>query len=336
MTSLMMSGARKSLLSEITLRSALAPGLLLCALLSGSAMAAERGTIIRKAVLYVAPDVTSAKLATSDRGREAVVLERTPGWVHVIATLMDAAYNPDPEATGARNVTGWMLDKGYITELTANGDQILFGEAADCEDEASRNHGRKGAASDARRLYYRVFDLFPKSPLAGEALYRAADIQWQLDKEDLQSRPSYKAMSPQDRQPIDEQAMRLVHKKFPGTKWADMAAFQMLENKMCGDWAGASKCPEKEAEIYEKYANEHPASPNAAEAYCNAAYRWAAIMVIYTGEGQSKKIPEAQKRAVAAAQKALGKNASPEWNAKAERLLYMAEKNVPVIGTAVE
>ncbi len=310
--------------------------LLLCAALSGAAMAAERGTVIRKAVLYVAPDVTSAKLATADRGREAVVLERTPGWVHVIATLMDAAYNPDPEATGERNVTGWMLDKGYISESTAKGDEIIFGEAADCEDEASLGHGGKSAAADAKRLYYRVFDLFPKSPLAGEALYRAADIQWQLDKEDMRTRPSHKELSPQDRPPIDEQGMRLVHKKFPGTKWADMAAFAMLENKMCGDWAGASKCPEREADIYEKYGNDHPNSPNAAEAYYNAASRWAAVMVIYSGEGQSKKIPEAQKRAIAAAQKALAKNASPEWNAKAERLIYMAQNNVPVYGSAVE
>jgi len=310
--------------------------MLCCALLSAAATAAERGTVIRKAVIYLTPDVTSAKLATTDRGREAVVLERTPGWVHVIATLSDVAYSPDPEAAKTRNVTGWILDKGYISETTAKGDQILFGEASDSEDQASRSHGRKGAASDARRLYYRVFDLFPKSPLAGESLYRAADIQWQLDKEDMHSRPSYKEMSPQDRLPIDEQAMRLVHKKFPGTKWADMAAFQMLENKMCGDWAGASKCPEKEAEIYEKYANEHPASPNAAAAYYNAAYRWAAIMTIYTGEGQSAKVGEAQKRAAASAQKALDKNASPEWNAKAERLLYMVDKNVPVYGTAVE
>ncbi len=208
-------------------------------------------------------------------------------------------------------MTGWILDKGYISDTTAKGDQILFGEAADSEDEASRSHGRKGAAADARRLYYRVFDLFPKSPLAGEALYRAADIQWQLDKEDMQSRPSYKEMSAQERQPIDEQAMRLVHKKFSGTKWADMAAFQMLENKMCGDWAAASKCPEKEAEVYEKYASEHPNSPNAAEAYYDAAYRWAAMITIYTGEGQSAKAPEAQKRALASAQKAHRKKRQP-------------------------
>lgn len=314
----------------------LASCILCCALLSHAAVAAERGTFIRKAVIYVVPDVTGAKLATTNRGLEAVVLERTPGWVHVIATLTDAAYSPDPQAPNTRNVTGWILDKGYITDTNAKGDQIVFGEAADSEDEASRSHGRKGSAADARRLYYRVFDLFPKSPLAGEALYRAADIQWQLDKEDMQSRPSYKELTPQEREPIDEQAMRLVHKKFPGTKWDDMAAFQMLENKMCDDWAAASKCPEKEAEVYEKYANEHPNSPNAAQAYYNAAYRWAAMMTIYTGEGQSAKAPEAQRRALASAHKALEKNASPEWNAKAERLLYMVENNVPVYGTAVE
>jgi len=310
--------------------------LLLCGLFAGTALAAERGTVIRKAVIYVAPDVTSARLATADRGREAVVLERTPGWVHVIATLMDAAYSPDPEASRTRNVTGWILDKGYVSEQSAKGDEILFGEAADSEDEASRSHGRKGAAADARRLYYRVFDLFPKSPLAGEALYRSADIQWQLDKEDMQSRASYKAASPGDRQPIDEQAMHLVHKKFPGTKWADLAAFEMLDNKLCGDWAGASKCPEKEAEIYEKYAAEHPASPKAAEALYNAAYRWAAIVTIYSGEGESKKIPEAQKRAVAMAQRVIEKNASPEWNARAQRVIYMVEKNIPAYGTTVE
>jgi hypothetical protein len=312
------------------------PFAILCALLSTAAMAAERGTVIRKAVIYVAPDVTSAKLATADRGREAVVLERTAGWVHVIATLMDAPYNPDPEATRERNVTGWILDKGYITEQTAHGDEIIFGEAADSEDEASRSHGRKGAAADARRLYYRVFDLFPKSPLAGEALYRAADIQWQLDKEDMQSRPSYKAMSPGERIPINEDAMRLVHKKFPGTKWADLASFEMLDNKLCGDWAGSSKCPEKEAEVYEKYAAEHPNSPKAAEALYDAAFRWASAVSIYTGEGESKKIPEAQKRAVADAQKVIEKNTSPEWNARAQRLIHVVEKNVPVYGTSVE
>jgi hypothetical protein len=300
------------------------------------AWAAERGTFIRSVVLYVAPDTTSARLATAERGHEAVLLERSPGWAHVIVTLNDAAYSPDPEVKNERSVTAWVLDKAYISQQTVHGDEILFGEAADSEDQASESHGRKGAANDARRLYYRVFDMFPKSPLAGEALYRAADIQWQLDREDMRSRPSYKNAGPGERLPINEDAMRLVHKKFPGSKWADLAAFEILDNKMCGDWAGASKCPEKEAEVYEKYAAEHPGSPKAAEALYDAAFRWASAMTIYTGEGQSKKVPEAQKRALADAQKALEKNTSPEWNARAQRLIYEIEKNVPVYGTALE
>jgi hypothetical protein len=308
-----------------------------CCALSAFASAAERGTVIRTVNIYVAPDTSSSKLATAERGREAVVLERTSnGWIQVIATLMDAAYNPDPEAPNTRNVTGWILDKYYVSASNPKGDQILFGEASACEDEASSSHGRKGAASDAKRLYYRVFDLFPKSPLAGEGLFRAADIQWQLDRADARSRPSYKSLSPSERPQIDEQAMRMVHKKFPGTKWADMASFEMLENKMCGDWAGSSKCPEKEAEIYEHYASEHPNSPNAAEALYNAAYRWAAAITIYSGEGNSKKAPDAQKRAEADAQKVIEKNASPEWNARAERILFMVQKGVPVYGSSVE
>jgi len=307
--------------------------LLLCGLFSGAAMAAERGTVIRKAVIYVAPDVTSAKLATADRGREAVVLERTPGWVHVIATLMDAAYSPDPEASRERNVTGWILDKGYISEQSAKGDEILFGEASDSEDEASRSHGRKGAAADARRLYYRVFDLFPKSPLAGEALFRAADIQWQLDKEDLQSRPSHKEISPGDRQPIDEQAMHLVHKKFPGTKWADLAAFEMLDNKMCGDWAGASKCPIKEAEVYEKYAAEHPDGPRTAQALYLAVYRQAVLADMYAADGSDKKGEAAHSRARELASRLKDKFPQSDFTLRATALVFKLDEGVPVYGT---
>jgi hypothetical protein len=305
-------------------------------LLSAVAAATERGTVIRTSNIYVAPDTTSARLATMERGREAAVLERTPGWVHVIATLMDAAYNPDPEAANTRNVTGWVVDKSFIAESTPKGDEILFGEAAACEDEASQSHARKGAAGDARRLYYRVFDLFPKSALAAEGLYRAADIQWQLDRADAMSRPSYRSQDRSERPQIDEQAMKLVHKKFPGSKWADMAAFAMLENKMCGEWAGSSKCPEKEAETYEHYAAEHPNSPNAEEALYNAAFRWASAVTMYSGEGKSSKAPEAGKRAEAAAQKALAINSSPEWNARAQRILYLVQHGVPVYGNAVQ
>lgn len=304
-------------------------------LLCSAAVGADRGTVIRPANLYISPDTSTAKLVTVDRGREAVLLERTPSWVHVIVTLMDARYNPDPESTPERNITGWMQEKNYIGESTPHGDQILFGEAADSEAEASRSFGRKGAANDAKRLYYRLFDLFPKSPLAGEALYRSADIQWQIDREDLRSRHKG-ADADQERPPIDEQLMRLVHKKFPGTRWDDLAEYEMLENKLCAIADISSQCAEHDAEVYEKYAAEHPNSPKAAEAGYNAAYRWAAAMTIYAGQGRSGKVAEAQKRALAVAQKVLEKNASPEWNARAEHLIYLVTNNMPVFERTAE
>jgi len=60
--------------------------------------------------------------------------------------------------------------RGTVPKLAEISDQIIYGEAVDSETQASQSHGRRGAAGDARRLYYRVYDYFPQSPLAGEAL----------------------------------------------------------------------------------------------------------------------------------------------------------------------
>ncbi len=182
---------------------------MLAALASASAEMPHAG-IIRVASIYISPDANSAKLAEIERGREVVVLETSGEWAHVEANL-----------TEEKTVTGWMLNKGVIQPSTPDGDRILFGEAVDSEDQASERHGRRGAAQDAMRLYYRVYDIFPNSPLAGEALYRSADIRWQIDKEDVMSRSSAKEKEAFMRVGMDEELMRKVMKKFPGTKWAE-------------------------------------------------------------------------------------------------------------------
>ena len=41
--------------------------------------------------------------------------------------------------------------------------------------------------------------------------------------------------------------MKQVIKKFPGTKWADLAAYHLIDNKLCGEWEAQAKCPEMEA-----------------------------------------------------------------------------------------
>ncbi|MDP9264244.1 MAG: hypothetical protein M3O85_08005 [Acidobacteriota bacterium] len=309
--------------SGSTILSALAASLLLA--LSLPAWAAERALPVREAVLYVAPDVTSAKLGNVSRGRELVILEKSPGWLHVLASV-----------TPERDVNGWVLSKGIVSTATPDGDRILFGEAADSEAEASRRHGRKSAADDAMRLYYRMSEYFPTSPLAGEALFHAADLKWQIDYEDARTRPSSKERDPGDRPPIDEEAMREVRKKFPNTKWADLAAFRMLDNKLCGDWLAESKCPEMEGQLYEKYVSEHPQSPKAAEALYLAAWRQSALIAIYKTENNAGRSAGARAKALALAQRTVSQYPQSDWALRAQRLGYMVEQNIPTYGSALE
>ena len=287
--------------------------------------AAERGVMVRVAEIYLSPDPNSQKMAQIDRGREVAVLERSHEWVKVYAGIA-------PE----QDITGWMLDKGIVTANTPNGDKILFGEAVDSENEASRRHGRKGAAEDAQRLYARAAEYFPNSPLAPEAFYRAADVRWQLDREDIMSRPSAKQVDPSLRQEIEPQYMHQVMKKYPHTKWADLAAYRLIDNKLCGQWDGTPKCPEKEAELYEKYANDHPDSPVTPEALYEAASRRAALIVIYQQNDEGKKSDEAKGRAQALAEKITARYPQTDWASRAYRLIFYVQQNIPTVGNMVQ
>jgi SH3 domain-containing protein len=292
--------------------------LLLC---TGASAEAVRGAPIRVVSIYLSPDASSAKLGDLDRGREVIVIETIPNWVHVEANM-----------TEEKTITGWIGDKYVVSSSTPNGDKILFGEAVDSEDQASRTHGRRYAAQDAMRLYYAVAEYFPTSPWAAEAMYRAADIRWQIEKTDVMSRPSAKEQEAFLREGMEEKYMKEVIKKFPATKFADMAAFHLLDNKLCGDWQGASRCPEKEAAIYEKYAGEHPQSPNAPEAMYDAAYRWSALIEIYKSEDQAKKGEQSRIKALALAQKVATQFPQTDWGARAQRLAYFIEHGIPTYG----
>jgi len=302
-------------------------------------LAADRGSLVREAVIYISPDATSNKLGQVERGRELILLDKSRNWLHVEA-LLGSRLAPDPafvleDEDEGKTISGWVLDTGVVWASTPNGDRILFGAAVDSEDEASRRHGRRGAAQDALRLYRRVYDIFPTAPLAAEALYRAADIQWQIDKSDLQSRPSAREKQPY-LSGIDEQTMKQVMKKFPDTKWAQLAAFHLIDNKLCGDWQGSSKCPEKESDIYEKYAKEHPESPAAPEALYNAASRRAALIEIYKTEEQPKKSDQSKSLAISLAQELISKYPQSDWSSRGQTLLFLVQGGVPTYGNAVQ
>ncbi len=303
-------------------------------------LAADRGALIREAIIYLSPDTGSNKLGQAERGRELILLERTPHWLHVEALLgpaqtPDSAFVLEDEDQG-KTISGWVVDTGVIWADTPNGDRILFGAAIDAEDEASRRHGRRGAAQEAMRLYRRVYDIFPTTPSAGEALYRAADIRWQIDKSDIQSRPSAREKEAYLRQGIDEESMKLVMKKYPDSKWAQLAAFHLIDNKLCGDWQGSSKCPDKEAEMYEKYAKERPDSPAAPEALYDAASRRAALIEIYKVEEQPKKSDQAKAASISIAQQLISKYPQSEWSARGQMLLFLVQQSVPMYGNSIQ
>ena len=141
---------------------------------------------------------------------------------------------------------------------------MLMGAAANQEALASDPRGPANAAQSARLLYRRLAEMFPNSPLAPEAAWRAADILWQIAEGRLRLPALGQGTRSLLREQMDEDDLKKVIKYYPHTRWADLAAFDLIDNKLCGDWQGSPQCPEKESDIYEKYADEHPDGPRTA------------------------------------------------------------------------
>lgn len=297
-----------------------------------------RATLVREANLYVQPDESADRVSVITPGREMVIVERSGKWLRVFANI-DApesrqsdmpTMEQDQEATP---LSGWMLDKGVIDVNTAHGDQILFGEAVSEEDAASESHPPPGAAMAARLLYRRVVEMFPKSPLTPEAMWRAADIRWQLQKADAATLPSAHEKESYLREQMDENEMKDIEKYFPHTKWADYAAFDLIENKLCGDWQGSEKCPEKEAGLYVKYADDHGDSPRAPEALYKAAWRLAAAGDMWTADGNDGRAKEDRGHATDLAGRLEQKYPQSEYAARAADLVYKMQSGIPVYGS---
>src|SRR5580693_3090320 len=299
---------------------------------------AVRGTLVHEETIRVAPSADAARVGEAGRGHELVIIDSSRDWVHVEAILRQPSHDQDAteDEVQGKTITGWVSAKALVTSTTQDGDRIIFGEAADSEDEASRRRGRRDAAQDAMQLYYRVYDLMPTSPLAAEALYRAADIRWQVERSDVMTRPSARERQAYMRGQMNEEWMKLVIKKYPGTKFADLAAFRLIENKLCGEWEGLAKCPDKEADLYENYAKEHPQSPAAPEALYDAAWRRSALIEIYKTEPNQKKSAESKDRALALAQKVVSQYGQSDWALRTERLIFYIQQGIPTYGNTAD
>jgi hypothetical protein len=301
-------------------------------------VAGPRATPLRITPLYVSPDTGAQKVDRIQIGREMVVAERSGSWLRVYA-------NTDTEETRQKDVplmgedttsnppiSGWMEARGIVIETNANGDQILMGEAANQEALASDPRGPANAAQSARLLYRRLTEMFPNSALVPEASWRSADILWQLQKSDAATRPSAKAKDPYLRDLMDEEGLKKVLKYYPHTRQADLAAFELLDNKLCGDWQGSPKCPEKESEVYEKYASEYPESTRAAQALYQAVYRQAVLTDMYAADDNDKKSDAAHNHARELAARLKDKCPQSDYATRAAAIVFKLDQGVPVYG----
>jgi hypothetical protein len=299
---------------------------------------AARATLVHPAIVYITADDNAQHVTQVDPGHEVVVIERNGAWVRVFANTDTPDREDDrtrPEFGPDENASpesGWIRDKGIVTPQTANGDAVLFGTAAILEDEAEQPHAPKGAAEQAHMLYRRVAEYYPDSPLAAEAMFRAADVRWQLDKADISTLPSAKEQEAYLRPQIYEGDMQKVMKLYPTTQFAALAAYDLLDNKLCGDWQGLPKCPEMEAGLYQKYADRYPDSPKAAQALYQATYREAVLVSMYQVEDERKRSDAAKANVQGLATELKQRYPQSDYAARAASIAYRVAQGISVYG----
>jgi hypothetical protein len=299
-----------------------------------------RATVIHDALLYGAADDTSEKAGEITPGHEVVIVSRSGPWLQVFANT-DTPDDEDPDANVdlvQRDIvtppTGWIKDKGVITPGLPGGDSVLFGMAANMEAEAEEPHPPKGAADAAKLLYRRVFQYFPDSKLAADAAWRAADIRWQLEKRDMSTLPSAKEQEAYLRPQLYEGDLKRVMKLYPRTRFEALAAWDLIDNKLCGDWQGLPKCPEMETSLYMRYTNQYPESPRAAEAEFEAVYRQGVLVTMYQTDNDDKRAQYAAKTTQQLAddmEKRFG--IANDFAARAASVAYRVKQGISVYGS---
>jgi hypothetical protein len=301
---------------------------------------AARATVLHTANVYVMADSSNPPITTVSPGHEVVVQQHNGDWVNVFANtdakdetdpdskpaFEDPASNPDPSS-------GWIRDKGIIGPATPHGDVILFGAAAEFEAQASQPHPPKDAAAAAHRLYQRVVDYFPDSPLAPEALFRAADIRWQLDKLDISDLPSAHEQQAFLRPQLYEGELRRVMKLYPNSDFAARAAFDLIDEKLCGDWQGLPKCPEQETGFYLKYADQYRGGPKSAEALYDAAYRQGVVVTMYALDDDRKRSEAAKRNCQSIADQMQHDYPKSDYTARAASIAFRVAQGIPIYGS---
>ncbi len=296
-----------------------------------------KATVLHTANVYASADTSAPPLVTVTPGHEVVVLEHNGPWVRVFANT-DAKDQEDDDNVPEFSEdtpdpsTGWIHDKGIVGPTTPGGDNLIYGLAAELEAKAAEPHAPKGAAEAAHLLYRRVSDYFPDSPLAAEAAFRSADIRWQIDKASNSDLPSAHEQEAYLRPQLYEGELKRVQKLYPNSPFAARAAFDQLDNKLCGDWQGLPKCPEMEADLYLKYADRYRDGPKSAEALYNAAYREGVLVTMYQVQENQKRADVAAKNCESIAEQMRAQYPKSDYTTRAESIAFRVKQNISIYG----
>ena len=322
-----------------------------CALLPGLAPAqkrlperpaadnASRATILHNANVYAVADPADPPITTVMPGRELVINQRNGAWVNVFANTDTKEEDPDqqPEFTDTNTqsnpASGWIRDKGIVGPRTPGGDALLYGAAADLEAKAAESHAPKGAAESAGLLYRRVWEYFPNSPLAPEAAFRSADIRWQVEKADNSTLPSAHEQDAFLRPQLYEGELKRVMKTYPDSPDAAKAAYDLLDNKLCGDWQGLPKCPEMETNLYVKYADRYPNGPRSPEALYNAVLRQGSLVTMYLVDDNRKHSEQAAASTQALAARMQKDFPTNDYTQRAASIAFRVSQGISIYGS---
>jgi outer membrane protein assembly factor BamD (BamD/ComL family) len=230
---------------------------------AAQAVALRKAIVLTAAPIYISPDTTSTKVGEVRPGMMLGIQSQARDYLQVFV--------------GQLGVSGWMRQRGYVDMDNAQAPEVLFGAAAEREALAESQSNEDQAANDAAQLFASIYEYYPRSAWAAEALYRGAAIVWELK---LSEEPHHS--DPSNRQFPSTGGLRRVISKYPKTQWAERAAYHLIVTHFtCGSWFEKPNCIGKEINQYDNYVKKYPRSPRAAEAAFDAIYRAGIAWTIY-------------------------------------------------------
>jgi hypothetical protein len=122
-------------------------------------------------------------------------------------------------------------------------------------------------------------------------------------------------------------------KIYPNSPYAARAAFDLIDEKLCGDWQGLPKCPEMETQVYVKYADRYPDGPKSAEALYDAAYRQGVLVTMYGVDDDKKNAQKAAQNCQAIADELQQRYPKSDYAARAESIAFRVKQGIPIYGS---